>query len=431
MEITGAGNGDDRLEHEHEVVELGAPFAQVFGPEIVDANLTDLEFRLLVYLRITAGRNGSTWITHKQIAKHLGKGERSIKRAYSELLAKGFAKSRKRNYGQSSKKILTAPSKIYEADRMCRFFSYLRTDATDEDIAFLRRDTLDSSDKSNSAKSGTTDDLDNSQPSNSAESGTINSAESGTSIGPDLSTSRSRSHESDHKEVDHTSEVPPRKSKTDLLLEEDLDSPEEKPKQTKGDQYRARFKANPLGEESKTTSDEERLAGLQAAVATGEASEPQRIRTSRQKGADRREAKRVADASPDGPRPSAKTTAKLRGKGGMNAKDVKQHYFEKTSDCFAGEPVGRWGVKELAHAKALLDDYGWDLVETVITELCENWSGYSERMKNTGLYPTIAWMYGCRQQLFSEIQKKRKMTAKPAASGKPKRKKKHGELLGE
>ncbi len=148
MGTAGAGEGHERLEHEHEVVELGPPFAQVFGPEIVDANLSDFEFRLLVYLRITAATNGSTWVSHRQMAKHLGKTERTVKWAYSELREKGFAKSQKRSWAQSSRKILVAPLKIYKTERMRNFFRYLRPDTMDEDIAFLRRRNLDSSETS-------------------------------------------------------------------------------------------------------------------------------------------------------------------------------------------------------------------------------------------------------------------------------------------
>jgi DNA-binding transcriptional regulator YhcF (GntR family) len=429
MESIEAGNGDTGFEHEHEVVELGAPFAQVFGPEIVDAKLSDFEFRLLAYLRITAAANGSTWMSHRQMAKYLGKSEKTVKRAYSELMKKGFARSQKRSYAQTSKKILTAPSKIYHAKRMRRFFSYLRADTSEEDIAFLRRDHLDNSEVSIGDINDPNDDLDS--PNNSI--GDINDPPLGDkndpSLGTNLGASRSRSSEVDEEEVDQTSNASHRESSSqselDMFMDdEDPEDDQGSSKMTRGDRYRARFGSNPVVEESKNLPDEARLSALKGAV---KAVESEGARRSRQKSAKRRESKRVMDASPDGPRPAERTTAKLKGKGGHNAKDVKQLYYEKTGDFFPDAKVGRWGVKELSHAKALLVDYEWDLVSRVITDLCANWSAYGERMKNDGEFPTIAWIYACRQQLFSEIQKKRADSGEPT---QPKRRRKQGERLG-
>ena len=424
------GEGNVRLEHEHEVVELGAPFAQVFGPEIVDANLSDFEFRLLVYLRITAATNGSTWVSHRQMAKHLGKNERTIKRAYSELLQKGFAKSQKRSWAQSSKKFLTAPSKIYKADRMRRFFKYLRSDATESDIAYLRRAELDNPENSIGDKNVPNVDLDSRDNSFSDKNAPSIGDKNAPSLGTKTSTSRSRSKEVDQDEVDQTSDASHREckgdNKDDQLIEEDQSS-SGVPKGTGGDRYRAHWKPKPHGKTLENPSDNERQAATQAAVDAGETTTPQLVDRGRQRALDRREAKRLADESPESPELSARTREKLRGKKGPNAKDVKQLYFEKAKDCFPGAKIGRWGSKELAHAKALLDDYGWDLVESVVTAVYERWSAYGERMNNKGEYPTIAWIYGCRQQLFSEIQKQKKPRQAVPATGK---RKKQGELLG-
>ena len=432
MMSTGAGNGEDKYEHEHEVVELGAPFAQVFGPEIVDSKLTDFEFRLLVYLRMLAATNGSTWMSHRRMAQYLGKSEKTVKRAYSELMRKGFARSQKRNYAQTSKKILTAPSKIYEAERLLRFFPYLRADTSDEDIAFLRRENLDSSANSIGDKNDPKGNLDSHDNSIGDKNDPTMGYKNDPSLGSDLGASRNRSSEVDEEEVDQTSDAshhePSSPSELDLFLDDDPEDDPDSSKMTSGDRYRARFEDNPVVEESKNLPDDERLAALQGAVEVGEESEADLIKASRRKSAERREARRVSDNSPDSSRPLGSTKHRLKSTWVRNANDVKQLYFEKTSDFFPDAKVGRWGIKELAHAKALLEDYEWRLVELVITDVCERWSSYGERMKNNGEFPTIAWIYGCRQQLFSEIQKKSKSV--PGESGQPKKRRKQGELLG-
>ena len=431
MESIEAGNGDTGYEHEHEVVELGAPFAQVFGPEIFDSNLSDFEFRLLAHLRLSAATNGSTWMSHRRMAKYLGKSEKTVKRAYSELMKKGFARSQKRSYAQTSKKILTAPSKIYGKERMRNVFKYLRSDTSDEDIAFLRMVDLDSSGNSIGDKNDPNDDLDSHDNSIGDKNDPIIGDKNDPSLGTNLGASRSRSSEVDQDEVDQTSDAshrePSSPSELDMFIDDDHEDDQGSSKMTSGDRYRARFRSNPVVEESKNLPDTERLATLNGAVEASETAEAGRLKRSRLTDAKRRESKRVMDASPDGPRPAERTTAKLKGKGGYNAKDVKQLYYEKTGDFFPDAKVGRWGIKELAHAKALLVDYEWDLVSRVITDLCANWSAYGERMKNDGEFPTIAWIYACRQQLFSEIQKKRADSGEPT---QPKRRRKQGERLG-
>jgi hypothetical protein len=430
MMSTGAGNGEDRLEHEHEVVELGAPFAQVFGPEIFDSNLSDFEFRLLAHLRLSAATNGSTWMSHRRMAKYLGKSEKTVKRAYSELMKKGFAKSQKRSYAQTSKKILTAPSKIYGKERMRNVFTYLRSDTSDEDIAFLRMVDLDSHGNSIGDKNDPNDDLDSHNNSIGDKNDPLLGDKNDPSLGTNLGASRSRSSEVDEEEVDQTHTASQRvRDPLDKFLEENTDPDSEKPKKTKGDRYRDRFEDKPHVETLETSSDDERLAASQAAVDAEAAASAQRAEEANQKAMKGWHARRLASEGSDASQLSGKRRERLSGKGGMNCHDAKELYLELMKDFFPKAKPGRWQGRELAHAKELIDDYGWDLVERVITNACKNWSELSRKMKNEGEYPTIVWIYGFRHGLFADAQKNNK----PAFDDpeQPKRRKKQGELLGD
>lgn len=392
---------DEDLNPVSEVVNADWQFdvvrTYVLGVEILDARLTDSEFRLLALLRLRASGGRNNFVSHETLAKDLNSSESSIKRAMNGLKKKGYVTCQSRGFAKAPKKTITSMVERYAPDILTMSRKQILGNERTDDI--LRR--LHGTDKAPDSPSG----------SNLTPHGIIE--ESGS----------------------HTGQIcTPMEVKNDPLEGSKMTSEINQVKKIQVQDDSTRFarglptesadlvtRSEKIQEEDQTTvvlptqikprensDDDDRLEQAKKLTSGAWANAVERERAQRKKRLDRQE-KRDLSGETDARREQKAELKRIAQEGPPTTPHRFLEWARREYDIFFPDVVlGKWQPKDYDLLKGLLDAYNNDyaLIQRAWTYVVEKWGELSKKIKRTGA-PTFDILSVYRNSIFPVVQEQK------------------------
>lgn len=408
----------DQFFVENEVPELSSPFVMVYGPEITDSRLSWAEKGLLWWLRYRCCRKTKTWVSWKTVAEDFGESESNIRKKAAKLKKLGWIRCESRGLGKSKIKVLSRPSAHYPKEVFTDTFEFLKGDRTEEQIAELRsvdnakQDPLRSNLSGRTAQKVAPIPLKNKR----SERDQVEADQSET----DLTTYGSQGDQplADPQSGVGFSDGEPYDLNTGEILDQtDIDSNE-------GKGFAVESKENSIGEIRATPDSEpedrsDDRASAAAIIASAGARATERSKAKLDKKAARKAARDASGETEERQRLKS-MTKKQKQTVGSKLHEFCREVFE---DNFPDVRWGKWMRVEYSQARALLEAYDQDveLIKKGWRHICEHWDDVRRELKLGPGTPTIGFLLGFKDRIFSKIQEyetEQQAMEKESTSGK-------------
>lgn len=102
---------DEDFEIEQDVPEITSPFAQAFGPEILDRKISNGAFRLFMRYKFEVGQAALSVHNFDRLASEMGVKSKTVKGWHEELKTRGLLKEEKVD-GKTTTSVIS-PSEVY------------------------------------------------------------------------------------------------------------------------------------------------------------------------------------------------------------------------------------------------------------------------------------------------------------------------------
>lgn len=375
----------------------------VLGVEILDARLSDSEFRLLALLRLRASGGRNNFVSHETLATDLNASESSIKRAMNGLKKKGYVTYQSRGFAKSPKKTITSMVERYAPDILSMSRKQILGSERTADL--LRR--LHCIDKATDNPLGS-----NLTPNEIVE-------ESGSHTGQICTPIQVKNDPSEGSKM--TSEI--NQVNLNQVQDDSIRFAHGLPTESSGlgsgseknqdeDQTTVVLPTqNSSGENS--ADDDDRLEQGKRLAASTRQNTVDRSRAQAKKRADRRQ-RREESGEADRVR---EHKAELRRIANEEPPRTAHKYLEwarKEYDIFFPDVVlGAWQEKDYGLVKNLAESYNndWALLQRAWTYVVEKWGELSKKIKRTGA-PTFDILSVYRNSIFPVVQSA-KASSKP------------------
>jgi biotin operon repressor len=379
----------------------------ILGVEILDARLTDAEFRLLALLRLRASGSRNNFVSHETLAKDLNSSESSIKRAMNGLKKKGYVTCQSRGFAKAPKKTITSMVERYAPDILTMSRKQILGNERTDDI--LRR--LHGTDKAPDNPSG----------SNLTPHGIIE--ESGSHTGqictpmevkndpPEGSKMTSEVNQDKLIQVQDDSTRSARGLPTESASQGSQKIQNEDPKNQELDQTTVVLHTQIKPRENSADDDREELARKIQAGAWQRAVERTTIqRKKRFERLDQRDISGQTDARKEEKAELKKIAATAPPERPYQFMNWAREEYDK---FFPDVKLGAWNEKDFKALKSLLDSYDDDyaLLQRAWTYVVEKWGELSKKIKRDGA-PTFDILSVYRNSIFPVVQST-KSSSKP------------------
>ena len=379
--------------------ELSAPFAMAFGPEIVDTRISPQARLLRLWLRFRcAGQYERNVVSFETLAEDFGAGVSTVRKWVDELRSIGAITCSKRGFGRTDKKVLSAPSAVYDTPTLVSFRRLLRSERTDEDIKRLRSEALDN--HANSSALGN----ERSTPLESERSTPLESERSEVKEREVEETSTLSESTRNVAAAQRTNE---REGENQCVYEKSTTlcselrpslSHDKEPEPEKNAEAASRpvlvvqEPENRLAQCKSMVDNVEVMAKARAMLAKERAEVKSRAR----------ERSGEAEAAK-----SAREAQKklLRAQRGPTANDVEDWWNTRMRDLYPEIPNMGWTTREKAWARQLLDRMGADNLTKLFDLIFEKWETFQLRFSSDNLpqAPIFSWVYMKRERLSQEV----------------------------
>jgi biotin operon repressor len=374
----------------------------VLGVEILDARLTDAEFRLLALLRLRASGGRNNFVSHETLAKDLNSSESSIKRAMNGLKKKGYVTCQSRGFAKAPKKTITSMVERYAPDILTMSRKQILGNERTDDI--LRR--LHGTDKAPDNPSG----------SNLTPHGIIE--ESGSHTGQICTPMEVKNDPPEGSKM--TSEI----NQDKLIQVQDDSTRSARGLPTTSADLVTR--SEKIQEEDQTTvvlptqikprensDDDDRLEQAKKLTSGAWANAVERERAQRKKRIERQE-KRDLSGETDARREQKAELKRIAQEEPPTTPHRFLEWARREYDIFFPDVVlGKWQPKDYDLVKGLLDAYNNDyaLLQRAWTYVVEKWGELSKKIKRDGA-PTFDILSVYRNSIFPVAQST-KASSKP------------------
>ena len=374
----------------------------VLGVEILDARLTDAEFRLLALLRLRASGGRNNFVSHETLAKDLNSSESSIKRAMNGLKKKGYVTCQSRGFAKAPKKTITSMVERYAPDILTMSRKQILGNERTDDI--LRR--LHGTDKAPDNPSG----------SNLTPHGIIE--ESGSHTGQICTPMEVKNDPIEGSKM--TSEI----NQDKLIQVQDDSTRSARGLPTTSADLVTR--SEKIQEEDQTTvvlptqikprensDDDDRLEQAKKLTSGAWANAVERERVQRKKRIERQE-KRDLSGETDARREQKAELKRIAQEEPPATPHRFLEWARREYDIFFPDVVlGKWQPKDYDLVKGLLDAYNNDyaLLQRAWTYVVEKWGELSKKIKRDGA-PTFDILSVYRNSIFPVAQST-KASSKP------------------
>lgn len=389
--------------------ELSAPFAMAFGPEIVDNRISPQARLLRIWLRFRcAGQYDKNVVSFQTLAEDFGAGESTIRKWAEELRSIGAIAVEKRGFGRSSKKVLAAPSSVYDTATLVSFRRLLKHERTDEDLKRLRSE------------------LDNPSISSALEN------EPSTPLKNERTTAlKNERSEVEEREVDQTSTL---KSTSKLAASQrTTEEGEIKPSLYEEgnihgfgivkdkdidnivpvvqDQENRDFSTDKnilVGKERDTRLDE-----CRSSLGDAEIRAKAKALIALERAEAKARAKQKSGLAEEEKKAKQERRKELRAQRGPTANDVEDWWNSRMRDLYPEIPNMGWTLKDKKWARELLDRMGPEKLEALFDLIFEKWESFQLRFPHDSLpqAPIFSWVYMKRERLAQEV-----VTIKPKSA---------------